>query len=48
MRDMENWVASGQIKYNEQIVEGLENCVAGLKDVFEGRSFGKSVLKVSD
>jgi NADPH-dependent curcumin reductase len=46
MRDMENCVASGHMTYNEQILEGLENCVAGLEDVFEGKNFGKYIFKV--
>lgn len=43
---MENWIASGHVTYNEQNVEGIESYVAGLKDVFECKNFGKSVLKV--
>lgn len=45
---MENWVASGEIKYKEHVVEGLDKGVATLNGVLEGKHFGKAVLKVSD
>jgi len=44
-RDMSGWLASGSIKYREQVVEGLENAPAALNDVLSGRNFGKMVVK---
>jgi len=45
-RDMSGWLASGRIKYREQVVEGLENAPAALNDVLSGRNFGKMVVRV--
>ena len=47
-RDMPKHVASGEIKYKEHIVRGLENAGQGLVDVLKGANFGKSVIIVAD
>jgi NADPH-dependent curcumin reductase CurA len=41
-------VASGQLRYREQIVEGLENAPAALLDVISGRNEAKVVVHVAD
>ncbi|PTX57255.1 alcohol dehydrogenase/hypothetical protein [Litoreibacter ponti] len=46
-RDMTDWLKSGEIKYTEQIVEGLENAPNALYDLLVGKSFGKMVVKVA-
>jgi alcohol dehydrogenase len=45
-RDMTAWLAEGQVKYREQMVDGLEAAPAALNDLLEGRSFGKMVVRV--
>ena len=42
------WVSEGKIVYQEDIAEGLENCPATLARLFEGKNFGKQLLKVGD
>jgi NADPH-dependent curcumin reductase CurA len=42
------WVCSGQLKYRETIVEGLENAPDYFNWLFEGKNFGKLIVKVSD
>jgi len=44
--DMTGWLASGQVKYKEQIVDGLEQAPKALNDLLAGRNFGKMVVKV--
>ncbi|MFT6459858.1 NADP-dependent oxidoreductase [Pseudophaeobacter arcticus] len=44
-KEMIGWIKSGQIKYREQVVEGLENAPAAFNDLLEGRNFGKMVVK---
>ncbi|AWB35471.1 NADP-dependent oxidoreductase [Orrella marina] len=39
-------VASGQIRYRESIVEGLTNAPQALVGLFEGRNFGKQLVKL--
>ncbi|OSD00543.1 NAD-P-binding protein [Trametes coccinea BRFM310] len=41
-------VASGEIKYKEDRVRGLENAGKAIVDVQSGRNFGKSVVIVAD
>ncbi|OVZ57139.1 NADP-dependent oxidoreductase [Pigmentiphaga sp. NML080357] len=46
-RQMNAWVADGQVRYREDVVEGLENAPAAFMGLLEGRNFGKLVVKVS-
>jgi NADPH-dependent curcumin reductase CurA len=42
------WLQAGAIKSREHVVEGLENFPDALTMLFEGKNFGKLVLKVAD
>ena len=46
MREMAGWLAGGQLKSKEDIVEGLETFPETLLKLFSGENFGKLVLKV--
>ena len=46
-REMADWIESGQIKYREDVVEGLENAPQALIGLLEGQNFGKLLIKVS-
>ncbi len=41
------WVRSGKLRYREDIVEGLENAPQAFLGLFEGRNFGKLVVRVA-
>jgi len=41
------WLKEGKIKSKEDVVQGLENFPRALTMLFEGKNFGKLVLKVS-
>jgi len=45
---MGQWMKEGSFKTREDIVEGLENFPQALLMLFEGRNFGKLILKVAD
>lgn len=47
-RDMSRWVQSGEVKYKEHRVAGLENAPATLMGLLKGANFGKVVIEVSD
>ena len=47
LKQMSAWVASGAIKYREQMVEGLENAPEAFMGMMVGKSFGKPVVHVS-
>jgi len=46
--DMTKWLAAGQIKYREQMVEGLESAPTAFAGLLEGRNFGKLVVRVNE
>ena len=47
-REMAGWMATGQLKSREDIVEGLETFPDTLLKLFKGENTGKLVLKVAD
>ena len=42
------WLDAGTMTYREHVIEGLENAPEGLGMLFEGRNFGKLVVKVAE
>ncbi|HLZ75943.1 NADP-dependent oxidoreductase [Phenylobacterium sp.] len=46
LKDLQAWVASGQLKVQEDIVEGLENTPAALIGLLAGENRGKRMVKV--
>ena len=42
-----NAIRSNNIKYREDIVEGIENAPKAFIGMLEGRNFGKLIIKVS-
>src|SRR5690554_5299486 len=47
LRDVSGWVRSGEVKYQEDIVEGLENTVSAFQGLLSGRNRGKLLIQVS-
>lgn len=47
-REVGPWVDSGDIRYLEDMSEGLEHAPRGLMQVISGRNFGKKVVKLRD
>jgi NADPH-dependent curcumin reductase CurA len=47
-RDVGAWIRSGEIKYREHVVEGIENTVEAFLGLFKGANFGKLLVRVSD
>ena len=43
-----DWVTSGELKYQETIVDGLERAPEYFSWLFSGKNFGKLVVKVAD
>ena len=46
LRDMGRWLAAGQMKYREHVVDGLESAVPAFIGLLEGRNFGKLLVKL--
>jgi len=47
-REMAAWIASGQVRYREDIVDGLEAAPQAFIGLLEGRNFGKLVVRVGE
>jgi NADPH-dependent curcumin reductase CurA len=48
VEDMTAWLKSGQIKFQETILDGFERAPEGLIGLFEGRNAGKMLIRVAD
>lgn len=44
--DMGKWTAEGKIKWQETIIDGIENAPAAFIGLFKGENFGKMIVKV--
>lgn len=40
------WLASGELSNHEQMYQGVEQCGVAFSDMFAGKNFGKTVVKV--
>lgn len=45
-RDMTAWLKAGQVKYREDLVDGLENAPEAFIGLLQGKNFGKLVVRV--
>jgi len=48
LRDVAGWVASGQIRYREDIREGIENVPACFAEMMRGGNVGKMLVRVGE
>ena len=48
LRDVGAWIRNGELKYREDVVEGLENAISAFQGLLKGRNFGKLLVRVSD
>lgn len=48
LHDVGSWVRSGQVRYKEHVVEGLENAVEAFLGLFSGKNFGKLLVRVGE
>lgn len=47
-KNMGDWLASGKIKFREDMVDGLENAPAAFMGLLEGKNFGKLIVRVAN
>ncbi len=45
---MAPWVASGEVRYREDIREGLESVPAAFAEMLRGGNFGKMLVRVAE
>lgn len=46
-RDMAGWMKEGKMRYREDMVDGLGNAVSAFQGLFQGRNFGKLLVRLS-
>jgi NADPH-dependent curcumin reductase CurA len=46
IRDVSGWIRSGDLKYREDVVDGLENTVTAFRGLLQGANFGKLLVRV--
>ena len=46
LADLQSWVASGQLKVQEDVIDGLENTPQALIGLLAGENRGKRMVKV--
>jgi NADPH-dependent curcumin reductase CurA len=44
--EMSGWVRDGDVRYREDVTEGLENVVEAFTGMLAGRNFGKALVKI--
>ncbi len=47
LRDCSAWLREGRLKYREDVVDGLDQAPAAFLRLFEGRNFGKLLVRVA-
>ncbi len=45
-RDMSQWIAAGQVKWEETIYQGIENAVPAFLGLFTGENLGKMIVEL--
>jgi hypothetical protein len=48
VNDVSQWLQEGKLKYQEDVVEGLENAPHAFIGLLQGKNCGKLIVKVSD
>ncbi|HAB07163.1 MAG TPA: NADP-dependent oxidoreductase, partial [Alcanivorax sp.] len=48
LKDMPAWIRDGKVKYQEDVVEGLENAVNAFLGLLQGKNRGKLLIQVGD
>lgn len=46
-RDMVTWIKGGQMKFEETVMEGIENAPSAFMGLFSGKNTGKMLVKLS-
>lgn len=48
LKDTAQWIRQGQVKYLEDVVDGLENAPKAFQGLLRGENFGKLVVRVAE
>lgn len=48
MEEISQWMKAGQIKFDEEVADGLDEAIPGFLKLFSGANKGKMVVKIAD
>jgi NADPH-dependent curcumin reductase CurA len=48
LSDLQRWVKEGELHYEVDILDGLDEAPRGLRRVFEGKNLGKQLVKIAE
>jgi len=48
VKQLEDWVATGQLKYREDILQGIDNAPDSIAGLYRGENMGKRLIQISD
>lgn len=48
LKDMSTWIKSGDLKYQETVLDGIENAVSAFAGLFKGANEGKMLVRLVD
>ena len=47
MAEMSGWLATGKVKYREDITQGIENAPSAFIGMLKGKNFGKQIVRIA-
>ena len=47
LRELESWVRSGEIRYREDILDGIEHAPGSIAGVYRGENLGKRLIRIA-
>jgi NADPH-dependent curcumin reductase CurA len=47
LRELESWVRNGQIRYREDILDGIEQAPGSIAGLYRGENLGKRLIRVA-
>ena len=47
LQELENWVRNGQIRYREDIVDGIEQAPGSIAELYRGENLGKRLIRIA-
>ena len=47
LQELENWVRNGQIRYREDILDGIEQAPGSIVELYRGKNLGKRLIRIA-
>jgi NADPH-dependent curcumin reductase CurA len=47
LRELESWVRNGQIRYQEDLLDGIERAPGSIAGLYRGENLGKRLIRIA-